>query len=368
MPHYKEDHVRFAAVVAYYKAGQNATHAVWELRSLVSEEEFASIKAPRAFDMRNVLKFKLYKSVSNLHLPGNSSRASKVPGDVLRDCCLALKAGYFIEVEVGSRAAGTAVGTSRRTQQQPETRQVHMYYRSIKEACSHNPLLAVVVRDCGITPKGLLEAMHRVDDQLVRRTAEFKYMLTEEQQQERMDTAFALLRKGHWHMDSMYQLLQNVWWVDEATVWLIADGAAHMKVYCDAHDEGVRAVLSSPHLANRQKVKGHYLGIVNAVLGPCFFEFTTGTTDIRRRWLVQEKQYKVGTQHDCNMRLQCCTSRDACLCFTCCRCIHGRISNVCMQAHQYLQWGCMAANSIWWRGGVAVVLIAGYALLVASAN
>jgi capsid portal protein len=283
-----------AAVVAYYKAGQDIKAAVAELESMLGQQEFQEIKAARMFILRNVAKYQLHKTVGNLHNLANSSRAPKVPREVVMDCCLALKAGYFIEIDVGTRASDPAARTSHRTQQQPKLQQVHMYYRSIQEACSHNPLLALVVRDYGITPKGLLEAMHRVDDQLVRRTVEFKYMLSEEHQQERFETAFTLLRMGRWHMESMYDLLKRVWWVDEATIWLVADGDAHLKVYCDAHDEGVRAVMSSPHLANRAKTKAHYLGIVNAVLGPCFFEFTTGTTDIKRVWLEQGKKYKVG--------------------------------------------------------------------------
>lgn len=52
-------------------------------------------------------------------------------------------------------------------------------------------------------------------------------------------------------------------------------------------------MLSSPHVGARKKIKVHLLAAVNAMLGPCFLEFTTGTTDIHRNWLPNPSLYGV---------------------------------------------------------------------------
>ena len=52
-----------------------------------------------------------------------------------------------------------------------------------------------------------------------------------------------------------------------------------MKVYCDAHDERVHAVLPCKWMAKGRDVKLHFLCAVNPVHGPVLIKMTSGTTD-----------------------------------------------------------------------------------------
>jgi hypothetical protein len=82
-------------------------------------------------------------------------------------------------------------------------------------------------------------------------------------------------------------------------------------VYCDAHDQNVHAVLPCKWMRkgkDEQKVKLHFVCAVNAVHGPIYCKFVTGTTDNKDHAGNLNAPYMVSV---------CCYSTCACRLNTC---------------------------------------------------
>lgn len=268
---------RWLAVVAYFKSGSNFRLAVTEFQALLSAEEFQDFPAPGQFIRDCVSKFNTSKDMSDQYSGRTASHSQVVPDEVVKDCSTELKGGYLVQVP-GKDKDGKAC-----------SHPVHRYYRSINQACRENSYLASVVAQFHVTPQHLLRRMHQVDPNLVMRVAEFKHDLTAEQRLERQQVAAQLLQM--WQHDNGAFL--GTCWVDETTVWVVSSGDHREKVWCDAHDAGVRAVFTSPHLGHQNEIKLHMLGGVSAVPSARFCEFTTGTTDLQRLHIHPPGPYKV---------------------------------------------------------------------------
>ena len=279
---YHPEHVRVAALLAFYLAGTVIYKAVKQLHQLLPEDEFDAIREPRAFIRYQVKKFLKFKTLRNLLDTREPGVQKKVPDGVVMDCIVTLKAGYQVLVPLLPEAGGAGINA-------PTTPQ-HMWYTSIEQACKHNPKLAKVCSDYGVTPKYLQQRMHQMDPKLKRRTLDIKHPLSAQHMADRQRVAAYLsilcLRYPKW--------LYQVWWIDETSIWIIKTGTAKVKVYCEAHDADVRAVLTSPHLGTHNAIKVHLFAAVNALLGPCFYDFTTGTTNLQRRYNLARAPYKVG--------------------------------------------------------------------------
>jgi hypothetical protein len=276
MPHYA-DFIRLAAVVAYLSANGNIQQATQVLEQLLGAAAYAELPRPDQFIRDQWQKYDRLHTVSDQYAQRAPSHQKLVPDDIISQCAAALKKGYIQQVLVSDEDGGLT-----------ET-SVHRYYATIKEACKLDPFLSDVIRQFDVTPEYLLRRMHQVDPGLVRRTTEFKHDLSEEVIQERQDTAFELLRR--WKLDK--SLLLRTYWIDETTIWIITSHDRTHKVYCDAHDAGVRAVLTTPHISTKCHIKVHLFAAVNAIKGPCFYDFTTGTTEIQRRTPNMRDTYTV---------------------------------------------------------------------------
>lgn len=296
--------VRWCAVVSYFMAGQSFTKAVAALKQLVQPREFEGIKNPNQFIRDNFKKFDKYHDVDNRLHSRPASHPKKVTDDMAKRCATAFKAGYMEKMPL--TGAGGAIRTV----------DVHRYYSTIDQACKDNQVLADTIEECGVTPRHLLRRMHEVDPQLTRRTVHWRRVLTEQQKmQRRVCAAYLFFRTV---LNPM--LLYRTWFVDETTIWIIGTGTRSQRVYCDAHDNDVRMVLSTPHLDSHQRIKVHLFGAVNAVCG-VFCDFTTGTTDIQRRHAMPNAPYKVGdhsSSHVYPCILCTCTmpGNSACMCAT----------------------------------------------------
>lgn len=276
MPHYS-DLQRWKAVIAFYKGNKRLKQAVAEFRRLVGTEQYKGFSSPREFISAQVKKFLKFGDVKDRYADRPPSQQKVVPDDVIKKCTTALKGGYSKQLSVQHADGTTTISTE------------HRYYSSISEACADNPQLASVIEEYQVTPQYLLKRMHDVDENLVMRVAEFKHSLTADQQLARQACASQLLLL--WQQDN--GVLLGTWWIDETSVWIISTADRSHQVWCDAHDQGVKLVLSSPHVAAHQKIKVHLFAAVNAIKGAAFYEFTTGTTDITRIHLPQDKVYKV---------------------------------------------------------------------------
>lgn len=273
----KSYHVRIAAVIAYCQARVEKRNAVAILKELITPAEFQQIRAPDQFIIDNHRELLEKKKMFRKEDRQPPSRVPRVPDSIARACAAALKTGYTAEVRDPQPDGSGTVSL------------VHRYYDSITDACRHNATLAQVIQDYGVTPEHLLRRMHQVDRCLAMRTVEYKHQLTAQQQADRRYMASLILA---WCC-FMPDLLLRVWWIDECSMWIVKSGTQRQKVYCDAHDQGVKMVLTSPHVGTHDKIKVHLLAAVNALLGPCFYEFTTGTTQIHRRMLTTRGPYLV---------------------------------------------------------------------------
>lgn len=282
---YKSERVRTAALVSYYAAKYSGVRPEQHLRDMLDANEFEDIKAPSQFIRDVVTKWMHHGEVANLFSSRVSSQPKKVPDEVISKCATIIKDGYYVELLVAG-GRGHVIG-------QATKHQVHRYYGSIKEACQKDEYLEGVIKEYGVTYDYMRTRLHEVDSSLTLRRVEFKYKLTEGQMLNRRMTAWSLLNAWRANPDC----LLDVWWMDETSMWIIDNENPTKRVWADAHDEGVRVVLSTPHIAAHRSIKVHLIAAVNAVLGPVWCDFTTGTTDIQRRTLGLNAPYKVGGQY-----------------------------------------------------------------------
>jgi hypothetical protein len=282
---YQSERVRTAALVSFYAAKQSSSKPVDVLKSMLGADEFAGIKAPTQFIRDVVTKWQRHHTVVNLFSMRACSHPKVVPDAIIKECAAKIKGGYHVQLQV---ADASTDGNG-----QLRVHSVHRYYTSIREACEKDAYLGGVIREYGVTYEYLRTRLHQVAPELKVRTVEFKYFLTENQRLARRAVATLLL--GAWVTD--HSFFDPVYWLDETCMWIISNQNPSVKVWADAHDEGVRAVLTSPHIAAHSKIKVHLIAAVNAQLGPVWCDFTTGTTDIERRTLGLNAPYKVSGQY-----------------------------------------------------------------------
>lgn len=170
-----------------------------------------------------------------------------------------------------------------------EGQMVHMYWTSINRACKENPVLKTIIDKCNVSPAHLLKRMHEVDPNLKYIKLDYKMDLTPAQKRARQGVAAQLLERVH----TVPNFLNRVVWIDEASVWLVSKKMTDIHVYADAHDERVKQVIHVDGLKPGTKIKVRCLCAVNALTGPLFIEFMTGTTDVHRVRLDQKKVYLV---------------------------------------------------------------------------
>jgi hypothetical protein len=303
---YKSERARTAALVAFYAAQRSCSKPVDVLRSILDADEFEGIQAPQQFIRDVVKKWQRHHIVVNLFSMRASSHPKVVPDAIIKECAAKIKGGYNVQLQIaGASTSGSGQGT---------VHSVHRYYTSIREACEKDDYLGGVIREYGVTHEYLRTRLHQVAPELKVRTVEFKYFLTENQRLTRRAVATLLL--GAWVMDHSY--LVPVYWLDETSMWIISNQNPIVKVWADAHDEGVRAVLTSPHIAAHSKIKVHLIAAVNAQLGPVWCDFTTGTTDIERRTPGLNVPYRVGGQYQLYPSgPQLCTQPSSSRCMQC---------------------------------------------------
>ena len=104
-----------------------------------------------------------------------------------------------------------------------------------------------------------------------------------------MGAAATMLR----YTTTIPHFLDCIWWIDEVVIWFV-NNSCKVKVYADAHDQGVLHVVQCKNLTKGEQFKVRALCAVNALLGPCFIEFMTGTDGVVRRHHHPASKYKVG--------------------------------------------------------------------------
>jgi hypothetical protein len=173
-------------------------------------------------------------------------------------------------------------------------RSEHSYFTSLGQALEKSPQLASIKLKYGLPDKQLWTAMHKADPLLQRHRIHFMRALDEEAKHKRLTRARWFLSRAN--KDSTF--LERIYFIDECAICFDHETRKGVHVYCDAFDKGYKYVIPYKKVKPNQKIKVHILVAVNAKTGATFLEYTTGTTEISRRYnnepgSVTQRRYKV---------------------------------------------------------------------------
>jgi hypothetical protein len=213
------------------------------------------------FCKRHYETFTMYGTVADRKHSGKPSKVSKE---------VALQASSIFK-------AGTVVRAYPHADAKHEL-DVHIWWTSTEVACQQCQALRDMCNLCNITCKQLLKYMKKADPSLVRRRIDVNLDLTREQKTKRKSAAEKLWQMFQREPD----MLSRMYFVDECKIWMSTLASKSVKVYCDAHDDDVRAVLPCKWYRNQKPcpdVKLTFVSAVNPVHGAVFLRFTTGITD-----------------------------------------------------------------------------------------
>lgn len=158
------------------------------------------------------------------------------------------------------------------------------YYTSIEQACEECAELEEIRVDHDATYAQLLTAMHKADPSLVFRRIFFKHALTATEMLERKGFGADMLAQ---FMNNP-SLLTNTIFIDEASFVLSEQTRSDVHVWCDKHDLCFTDFCPVKHHKG-DPITVRWVAAVTAhpafedKCGLVYLEFTTGTTDIRRR-------------------------------------------------------------------------------------
>lgn len=158
------------------------------------------------------------------------------------------------------------------------------YYTSIAQAVRECPVLGQICHDYQATPEQLLAAMHYWDPTLVRRKVFLKHTFTPAELEERAAYAADMLQR--YAADPTF-LLHTIY-IDEASILVSDKIQSDVHVWCEAHDLNFTDVCPIS-LNKKDKIMVRWICAVSAhpafakTSGLVYIDFTTGTTDIKRR-------------------------------------------------------------------------------------
>lgn len=233
-----------------------------------------------------------------VHNKHRAPKKERMPPEEARLAAMLLKTGTWVD------AADDGSGRPRR---------VHIYFTSVAHACECVTQLRAIRDKHGLSNEELLELMKKADPGLRRRRLQLKHGFSPEECSQRRKRATSLLarfaREPDWAI--------RTYFIDESTIILARKQGRGLHVWCDTHDTAFHDTASESLPSGYQAIRVHFIAAVNAVFGPVYLEFTTGTTDIQRFHnkipLEQHGPYKVRA---CSHSLQA----DDCVVF----CIHHR--------------------------------------------
>jgi len=170
----------------------------------------------------------------------------------------------------------------------------HHYFTTLLQALEKSPHLLSIKIKYGLDHRQFWAAMHKADPTLERHRIHFMRDLDSDAKDKRMKRAKWFLTQHN----NITDFLDRMYFIDECAICFDHETRKGVHVYCDAFDKGYKYVIPYKKANPTQKIKVHILVAVNAVTGAAFLEFTTGTTEISRRYNKEpgsatEKRYKV---------------------------------------------------------------------------
>lgn len=201
-----------------------------------------------------------------------SGRPTNIPAAVAKEAAALVKEGEWVSV--------VRQGTALRKK---------VYYTSIFHAVSKLDRLREIMQQYDVDCRGLLHAMHQHDPDLTQRSIYFKYEFPPELLQARVTTTAELLENLPPPGAERRAWLDRLIWIDEGGVMLSDYAKKSVKVWCSKHDFNRNDVVHLPHVRGQDECKVHFILAVTShprfmgKNGLVYWEFTTGTTNIRRR-------------------------------------------------------------------------------------
>lgn len=163
-----------------------------------------------------------------------------------------------------------------------------VYYTSVEQACREDPALEAIRVKYNASYDQLRQAMRKHDPDLMRRTLTYHPDFSAKQLSERMAQAASLLAQCPSDPDALRANLDRFMWGDEATITLSSENLEHVRVWCSKANYDVNDIISLPKVRGQKDCKVHFFIVVSshpafrASNGVVYFEWTTGTDDIKR--------------------------------------------------------------------------------------
>lgn len=208
-------------------------------------------------------------TLEDLH---RSGRPTNIPKEVAREAAALVKEGEWVTVVKRGASIKKKV-----------------YYTSINHAVSKLERLQQIMQQYNIDCRGLLHAMHKHDPDLTQRSIYFKYEFPPELLQARVMSTAELLRNLPPEGAERRMWLDRLIWIDEGGIMLSDYAKKSIKVWCSKHDFNRDDVVHLPHVKDQDDCKVHFILAVTShpsftrKNGLVYWEYTTGTTNIRRR-------------------------------------------------------------------------------------
>lgn len=205
-------------------------------------------------------------------LANYQGRKHRMPLEVARECVTVLLAGYqeVVQIDEGGMC-------------REEVRQ--KYFRSIGDAVRRSQFLREKMEKYHITPATLLRNLQHAAPGLRKRHLNPRRTLTPANMAVRVEVCRRLLGMGE---KELLRQLSRMFWIDSKTFYIEPDSLA---VWAPADANMTVVDKRMPHsLKERKKVV--YYAVVNALLGPVYIEYMTGTTGheqdvMRPPWLPE---------------------------------------------------------------------------------
>lgn len=163
-----------------------------------------------------------------------------------------------------------------------------VYYTTVEHACKDIPRLEAIRAKYNATYDQLRHAMRQHDPDLTRRTITYHPDFSAKQLDERMTLAAELLAGCPSHPTALRAHLDRFMWGDEATITLSSENLHTLKVWCSKANYDVNDIISLPKVQGQKDCKVHFFIVVSShpafkdCGGVVYFEWTTGTDNIRR--------------------------------------------------------------------------------------
>lgn len=163
-----------------------------------------------------------------------------------------------------------------------------VYFTTVNEAIRLVPELKAILDKYDVTPHQLYLAMKREDKYLERRSVVLKPPFTTEQKEGRMtwcgDTLGCMGNSPAAHAAWLERVVQ----CDEGKVTISSKGKQHVRVYHDRREPMLHDYVCLPDIPGEDEMTVHFFICVSPhpaftdTNGLVYFEFTTGTSHIRR--------------------------------------------------------------------------------------